>query len=224
MDEKKILLVNLSKGLVGEINAKLLGLILVSKLQMAALSRADIPSEEKRVPFFLYVDEFQNFITDAFASILSEARKYRLSLVIAHQYLAQLQGMAGVSGAGSSDLRDAVFGNAGTVVTFRCGVEDAEFLAKEFSPTFNQYDLVNIEARNMYIKLMVNGTASKPFNMLGNTMPTIDSNAEEIAKAIRQLSRLKYGRQRNLVESEILEASQVADMMAAGTGTIEKGL
>ncbi len=224
MDEKKILLVNLSKGLVGEINAKLLGLILVSKLQMAALSRADIPSEEKRVPFFLYVDEFQNFITDAFASILSEARKYRLSLVIAHQYLAQLQGLAGVNGAGSSDLRDAVFGNAGTVVTFRCGVEDAEFLAKEFSPTFNQYDLVNIEARNMYIKLMVNGTASKPFNMLGNTMPTIDSNAEEIAKAIRQLSRLKYGRQRNLVESEILEASQVADMMAAGSATIEKGL
>lgn len=223
MDEKKILLVNLSKGRVGEINAKLLGLILVSKLQMAALSRADI-SESKRVPFFLYVDEFQNFITDAFASILSEARKYKLALIIAHQYLAQLQGMAGVSGAGSSDLRDAVFGNAGTVVTFRCGVEDAEFLAKEFSPTFNQFDLVNIEARNMYVKLMVNGTASKPFNMLGNTMPSLDAKSEEIAAAIRQLSRLKHGRNRSAVEAEIMEASNIAEMMSAGEGAIERGL
>ncbi len=223
IDEGKILLVNLSKGRTGEINAKLLGLILVSKLQMAALSRADVPESERK-DFYLYVDEFQNFITDAFASILSEARKYHLALIIAHQYLAQLQSQAGAQGAGSSDLRDAVFGNAGSLVTFRTGAEDAEFLAKEFAPTFSQFDLVNIEARNVYVKLMVNGTASKPFNMQGPTMPKLAPDAPEISQAIRQLSRLKYGRPRAQVEAEILEASQVADMMAAGPGAIEKGL
>ena len=221
MDEGKVLLVNLSKGRTGEINAKLLGLIIVSKIQMAALSRADIPESERK-HFYLYVDEFQNFITDAFASILSEARKYHLNLIIAHQYLGQLTQAAGAQGAGSQDLRDAVFGNAGTFVTFRTGAEDAEFLAKEFSPTFNEFDLVNIDRFNVYIKLMIKGTASKPFNMA--TYPLSKDENPEIASAIKQLSRLKFGRPRAEVESEILEAGQVAEFMSAGPAAIEKGL
>jgi hypothetical protein len=221
MDEGKILLVNLSKGRTGELNAKLIGLILVSKIQMAALSRADIP-EEQRKDFYLYVDEFQNFITDAFSSILSEARKYKLNLVIAHQYLGQLTQAAGAQGAGSQDLRDAVFGNAGTLLTFRTGAEDAEFLSKEFSPTFNQFDLVNIDRFNAYVKLMINGTASKPFNMATYPLPTGES--AEVSQAIKQLSRLKFGRPRTEVESEILEAGKVAEMMAAGEPGVERGL
>jgi hypothetical protein len=221
MDEGKVLLVNLSKGRTGEINAKLLGLILVSKIQMAALSRADIP-EEKRRDFYLYVDEFQNFITDAFSSILSEARKYKLNLIIAHQYLGQLETQAGAQGAASKDLRDAVFGNVGTMVVFRTGAEDSEVLGKEFSPTFNQFDLVNIDRYNAYVKLMVNGTASKPFNMA--TMPPRKEGTEEVANAIRQLSRLKYGRARAEVEAELLEAGQVAESMAEALPAIERGL
>ncbi len=220
MDEGKVLLVNLSKGRTGEINAKLLGLIFVSKIQMAAMSRADIP-EDQRKDFYLYVDEFQNFITDAFSSILSEARKYKLNLIIAHQYLGQLEQQAGAQGAASKDLRDAVFGNAGTIMTFRTGAEDAEFLAKEFAPTFNQFDLVNIERFNTYIKLMINGTASKPFNMATNALPS-DANVE-LAQSIRKLSRLKYGRPRAEVESELMEAGKVAEMMSAGEAAIEKG-
>jgi hypothetical protein len=223
MDGKKILLVNLAKGKVGEINAKLLGLIIVSKLQMTALSRADIP-EAERNDFYLYVDEFQNFITDAFSTILSEARKYRLNLVIAHQFLAQLGQGAGSHGAASGDLRDAVFGNAGSMVTFRIGVEDAEIFAKEFAPTFSQFDLVNIERYNALVKLMINGTASKPFNM--GTYPLAKPTADELSRAtaIRQLSRLKLGRPLADVEREILESTMIADMMAAGPAAVEKGL
>lgn len=223
MDEGKVLLVNLAKGRIGEINAKLLGLILVSKIQMAALSRADT-REANRRDFYLYVDEFQNFITDAFESILSEARKYRLNLIIAHQYLAQLESGAGAQGAGSKSLRDAVFGNAGTMVCFRIGVEDAESLAKEMAPTFNEFDLVNVDRFNGYIKLMINGTASKPFNMGTYQLPKPSAQQQEIAEAIRQLSRLKYGRNLSTVEAEILEASMVADMMSAGPGGIEASL
>jgi hypothetical protein len=221
MDEGKVLLVNLSKGRTGEINAKLLGLIFVSKIQMAAMSRADMP-EDQRKDFYLYVDEFQNFITDAFSSILSEARKYKLNLIIAHQYLGQLEQAAGSQGAGSKDLRDAVFGNAGTMITFRTGAEDAEVLAKEFAPTFNEFDLVNIERYTTYIKLMINGTATKPFNMA--TYPLSGDANSEMAQAIRQLSRLKYGRQRSEVEAELMEAGQVAEMMSAGPASIERGL
>ncbi len=221
MDEGKVLLVNLSKGRTGEINAKLLGLILVSKIQIAALSRADTPEENRR-DFYLYVDEFQNFITDAFSSILSEARKYKLNLIVAHQYLGQLEQQAGAQGAGSKDLRDAVFGNVGTMIVFRTGAEDAEVLGKEFAPTFNQFDLVNIDRYNAYVKLMVNGTASKPFNMA--TMAPQKTNTEETANAIRQLSRLKYGRPRAEVEEELLEASQVAENMSEAMPEVERGL
>ncbi len=221
MDNKKILLVNLAKGKVGEMNAKLIGLILVSKIQMAALSRADIP-ESERQDFYLYVDEFQNFITDAFSSILSEARKYRLNLIIGHQFLAQLGQAAGAQGAASNDLRDAVFGNAGSMVTFRIGVEDSEVMAKEFAPTFNEFDLLNVDRFNAFVKLMIKGTASKPFNMATYPLPKPTDEQKKVAGAIRQLSRLKFGRPRSDVEAEILEASQIADMMAAGPGAIEK--
>ncbi|MDR3643155.1 MAG: type IV secretion system DNA-binding domain-containing protein [Candidatus Doudnabacteria bacterium] len=221
MDKKKILLINLAKGKVGEINAKLLGLIIVSKIQMAALSRADT-KEDNRPDFYLYVDEFQNFITDAFSSILSEARKYHLNLIVAHQYLGQLEQQAGAQGAGSKDLRDAVFGNAGTMVCFRIGAEDSEIMAKEFKPTFNEFDLVNVDRYNAFLKLMINGTASKPFNVA--TYPLLRNGNEEQAKAIRQLSRLKHGRARAEVEEEILEAGQVAENMAAALPDIERGL
>jgi DNA helicase HerA-like ATPase len=168
------------------------------------------------------VDEFQNFITDAFASILSEARKYRLNLIIAHQYLGQLEQQAGAQGAARKDLRDAVFGNAGTMIVFRTGAEDGEVLAKEFAPTFNQYDLINVDRFNAYVKLMINGTASKPFNMA--THPLAKERNEELAKAIRQLSRLKYGRPRAEVEDEILEASEVAERMSDAMPSVERGL
>lgn len=221
MDEGKILLVNLSKGRTGEINAKLLGLILVSKIQMAALSRADIP-ESQRKDFYLYVDEFQNFITDAFSSILSEARKYKLNLIVAHQYLGQLETQAGAQGAASKDLRNAVFGNVGTMVVFRTGAEDAEVLGKEFAPTFNQFDLVNIERYNAYVKLMVNGTASKPFNM--STLPLPKNGDETLVNSVRKLSRLKFGKSRAEVEADLLESGKVAESMGEALPNIERGL
>jgi Helicase HerA, central domain len=223
MDNGKILLVNLAKGKVGEMNAKLIGLILVSKIQMAAMSRADIPEDQRR-DFYLYVDEFQNFITDAFSSILSEARKYRLNLIIGHQFLGQLEQGAGAQGAGSKDLRDAVFGNTGSMVTFRIGVEDAETMAKEYAPVFNEFDLLNVDRFNAFAKLMINGTGSKPFNMATYPLDKPTAEQKATAEAIRQLSRLKFGRPRAEVESEILEASNIAEMMAAGQGATEKTL
>jgi hypothetical protein len=200
MDKKKILLVNLSKGLVGEINANLLGMICVSKLQMAALERAALP-EEQRNDFYLYIDEFQNFITDSIATILSEARKYRLELIIAHQYMKQLEDNKGKTG-----VRDAVLGNAGTIVAFRMGVEDADVLAKEFAPVFGAYDLVNIEQYTAYTKLLIDNTAAKPFNMM--TYPPMPGN-KKLAAAIKELSRLKYGRPREIVDAEIMERAQL---------------
>ena len=162
MNEGKILLVNLSKGTTGEVNANLLGLIIVSKLQMAALRRASLPQEQRR-DFFLYIDEFQNFITDSIATILSEARKYRLNLTIAHQYVGQL-----VQGA-DTKIRDAVFGNVGTVVAFRVGVEDAETFAQTFAPTFSAFDVTNVEKYTAIVKLLIDNTMSKPFTM--KTLP-----------------------------------------------------
>jgi hypothetical protein len=208
MDKKKILLVNLAKGLVGEINSNLLGLIIVSKLQMAALERAALP-EEERHDFYLYIDEFQNFITDSIATILSEARKYRLELIIAHQYMKQLE-----DNKGKSTVRDAVLGNAGTVVSFRIGVEDAEILQKEYAPVFSAYDLINVEQYTAYVKLLIDNTAAKPFNML--TYPPKPGN-KELAEAIKELSRLKYGRPREIVEAEIMERAQLG--MAVGEST-----
>lgn len=193
MDEKKILLVNLSKGRMGEMNANLLGMIIVGKILMASLSRTDIP-EAQRSPFYLYIDEFQNFLTQGVATILSEARKYGLSLNIAHQYIGQLVSK------GDESIKNAIFGNVGTKVCFRIGTEDAEFLGKEFAPVFSDFDLMNVEARNAYMKLMINGAAGRPFNMATYPPPKGDL---ELATALKELSKLTYGRDRELVEEEI---------------------
>ena len=196
MDSRKILLVNLSKGRIGEMNAYLLGLVIVGKILVSSLSRTDIPQEERK-DFYFYIDEFQNFTTDSISTILSEARKYRLCLNIAHQFLGQLP----------EEIQKSVFGNVGTIIAFRVGPEDAEFLAKQFEPVFNEQDLINIDNYNAYIKLMINGTMSRGFNM--TTYPPTKGN-REISEAIKNLSMLKYGKDRELVEREILERSELA--------------
>jgi len=192
MDNKKILLVNLAKGLTGDINSNLLGFIIVSKLQMAALSRADVP-EANRPDFYLYIDEFQNVTTDSISTILSEARKYRLNLTIAHQFVAQLE----------DKIRDAVLGNVGSIVAFRIGALDTDVIGKEFAPEVSENDLVNIESRNAYVKLMISGASSKPFTM--QTLPPMGSDNPRIGQAIKQLSRLKFGKDRRTVELQVGE-------------------
>jgi len=199
MDNKKILLVNLSKGKIGDINANLLGLIMVTKLQMAAMARADMPKEARK-DFFLYIDEFQNFVTPSIATILSEARKYRLSLIIAHQYIAQL------APKGDTEIRDAVMGNVGTKLAGRMGIDDAEFLEKEFAPVFSSYDLMNVDKFHWNTKLLIDNTMSRPFVM--KSPPMVVGN-KKLAAAIKQLARLKYGRDRAIVEQEILERTQL---------------
>lgn len=190
MDEGKIFIMDLSKGRIGEDNSRLLGALLITKLQLAAMSRVDIPEEARR-DFYLYVDEFQNFATESFANILSEARKYRLNLIVGHQYIAQME----------DEVRDAVFGNIGTLVVFRVGAEDAEFLEKEFSPEFTAEDLVNLSKYNVYLKLMIDGVASHPFSAHTIPPPPVleDSNRQNIIKA----SRERYGIKREAVEKNI---------------------
>lgn len=195
MDKQKILLVDLSKGKIGDMNAHLLGLILIGKILMASLSRADLPDTERK-DFYLYIDEFQNFITDSINTILSEARKYGLNLVMAHQYMGQL-------GKEGDTIKSAVFGNVGSWFSFKIGSEDAEILEKEYSPVFNQYDLINIEAYTAYVKLLIDNTASRPFSMRTLWPPVGGMERPHIAEKIRSLSRLKYGRDRALVEAEI---------------------
>jgi len=195
MDNKKILLVDLSKGQVGEMNAHLLGMILVGKILIAALSRTNIP-QESRKDFYLYIDEFQNFTTDSICSILSEARKYKLNLIMAHQYLGQLVKHQ------DTTIKDAVFGNVGTWILFKIGSEDAEVMEKEFAPVFNKYDLINIEKFTAYVKLLIDNTASRPFSM--NTLwPAPGIETDGIMEKIKSLSRLKYGQDRNMIEAEI---------------------
>ena len=199
MDEGKILIANLSKGRIGEDNSKLLGALLITKLQLAAMSRVDIPEEERR-DFYLYVDEFQNFATESFADILSEARKYRLSLTLANQYVAQLEEMTSIGK--STKVRDAIFGNVGTIITFRMGAEDAEFLEKEFAPELTAEDLVNLGKYNIYTRLMVEGVATRPFSaetLLPSPPPPEKSRREKIINA----SRERYGLPRKIVEEKI---------------------
>ena len=200
MDNQKILLVNLAKGRTGEVNAKLLGLIVVAKLQMAAMGRADM-HEEDRKDFYLYIDEFQNFVTDSISTILSEARKYKLDLIVAHQYMGQL-----TDDKGKSDIRDAVLGNVGTMMVGRIGPDDSEILAKEFAPTFGSYDLLNTPQYSFYCKMLIDNQASKPFLM--GAYPPQRGN-RELAAAIKELSRLKFGRDRRIVEAEILERTKL---------------
>lgn len=189
MDTKKILLVNLSKGRLGEKNANLIGLVLVGKLFMAALSRADNPRADFP-PFYLYIDEFQNITTDSIPGILSEARKYKLSLTIAHQFLKQID----------EKIRDAVFGNVGNTVVFRVGEEDGEFFAKQFAPVFNALDFVNIENRNAYVRILAHGVPQKPFNIRTADLP--EGNKAQIDD-LRELSYLTHGRDRETVEKAI---------------------
>jgi len=198
MDEGKILIANLSKGKIGEDNSRLLGALLITKLQLAAMSRVDIP-EEKRRDFFLYVDEFQNFATEAFVNILSEARKYRLSLVLANQYIAQLEEMTPLGK--STRVRDAIFGNVGTIIVFRVGAEDAEFLVKEFQPEFTAEDLINLEKYHICIKLMIDGVASSPFSAV--TLPLRDKPPKSYKETIIRVSRERYGTLRQIVEEKI---------------------
>ncbi len=199
MDKQKILLVDLQKGLIGEMNAFLLGMILVGKILMAALSRTDLP-QDKRKDFYFYIDEFQNFTTDSISTILSEARKYNLNLIIAHQYIGQL-----VKNQDTS-VKDAVFGNVGTMITFKIGSEDAQALEKEYSPVFNQFDLINIEKYTAYTKLLIDNTASRPFSM-STIWPLPGKETPGISQKIRNLSRLKYGQDRNVIEAEIRKRS-----------------
>jgi len=216
MDNQKILLVNLAKGRTGEVNAKLLGLIVVAKLQMAAMGRADM-EESTRKDFYLYIDEFQNFVTDSISTILSEARKYKLDLIIAHQYMGQL-----IDEKGKSPIRDAVLGNAGTILTARIGPEDSEVLAKEFAPVFGSYDLLNCPEFSWYTKLLINNTAAKPFLM--RSLPPREGN-KELGKAIKELSRLKYGRDRYIVEAEIMDRTQLGSSESTSkTDMIEASL
>lgn len=199
MDNKKILLVNLSKGKTGDVNADLLGMIIVSKLQMAALSRADI-QEEQRHDFYLYIDEFQNFITDSIATILSEARKYRLNLIIAHQYIGQLVKN------NDTKIKDAVFGNVGTTYVARIGPEDVEILEKIYTPDFAGYDLMNSDKFTWYVRMIVGNAQVKPFTMKLEQAPQGD---RELAEGIKELSRLKYGRDKRLVEADILDRTSI---------------
>jgi hypothetical protein len=194
MDKKKILIMDLSKGRVGENNSALLGSMLVTKLQLAAMSRTDIP-ESERSDFYLYVDEFQNFATDSFATILSEARKYRLDLIVGHQYIAQLENEK------STKVRDAIFGNVGTMIIFRIGAADAEFLETEFAPIFTPTDLVNLPKYYIILKLMINGVASDPFSAV-----TLPPNAEYVtgnAEKVMKVSRERYSNPVIEVEDKI---------------------
>lgn len=193
MDGRKILLLNLSKGRIGEDSSALLGAMLITKLQLAAMSRVDIP-EEDRQDFYLYVDEFQNFATESFANILSEARKYRLNLIVAHQYIGQLIQDK------STIVRDAIFGNVGTMIVFRIGADDAEFLEKEFEPAYTLNDLVNLTKFNVYLKLMINGVASNPFSAV--TLPPIAEPTGNQDKVI-DISRERYATPRITVEQKI---------------------
>lgn len=192
MDNKKILLVNLSKGRLGDINANLIGLILIGKILMAALSRVDMVGKGDFPAFYLYVDEFQNITTNSISTILSEARKYKLSLNIAHQFIAQLE----------EGIKNSVFGNVGSIFSFRVGSEDAEFLEKQFAPVFTSKDIMNIDNYNFYAKMLVNGKTTKAFNVLSEKSPEGNQN---VIENLKQLSYLSFGGDREEIEKEILE-------------------
>ncbi len=199
MNTNKILLINLSKGETGDINSKLLGMIVVSKIQMAALRRQKMAKEDRK-DFFMYIDEFQNYVTDSIEVILSEARKYRLSLNMAHQYIAQLES-DGKKGKGVS-LKEAVFGNVGSIMCYKIGAQDAEYMAKEMAPTFSDQDLINIDKFKAVMKLSIDTQPSKPFSIIPLNPYTAKGDMDA-ANAYKQLSRLKFGKDKEFVEREI---------------------
>ncbi|MDP3900834.1 MAG: type IV secretion system DNA-binding domain-containing protein [bacterium] len=202
MDGEKVLIANISKGRVGEDNSRLLGALLITKLQLAAMSRVDIPEQERK-DFFLYIDEFQNFASESFVNILSEARKYRLDLILGHQYIAQLD----------ETVRDAVFGNVGTMVAFRVGAEDAEWLEREFSPEFTAQDLVNLGKYNVYLKLMIDGLAGAPFS--AETLLPLPEPENSQKDHIIQASRQRYGTPQSEVEEAISDWSLMREATSA---------
>jgi len=200
MDEGKILLINLAKGRIGEENSQFLGLILVPKLLIAAMSRQDIPEEERK-PFYLYVDEFQNFATPDFAQILSEARKFGLSLTVANQFIGQME----------EEVKNAIFGNVGTLISFRVGVTDANYLQHEYQPTFSETDLINIERFNAYVKTIVNNEPMPAFSMdLTKDMSKIKAErSKKMAEMVKQLSRLKHARDKTVIEADIMQRANL---------------
>ena len=215
MNTKKIFLINVSKGRIGEDNSALLGGMLITKLQLSAMERVRIP-EQQREDFYLYVDEFQNFVTDSFASILSEARKYRLNLTIAHQYIAQLET------ADSKTVKDAVFGNVGTMIIFRVGADDADALEKEFEPEFTVEDFVNLPNYHIYTKLMVDGVTSRPFS--ARTLPPVPvQSSDEIRDMVIEASRENYTRKRVEVEAEIQKWSSTVPGQTRADGEETEG-
>ncbi|MEN9338621.1 MAG: hypothetical protein RI945_346 [Candidatus Parcubacteria bacterium] len=193
MDNKKILIMNLSKGKMGEGNADLVGSLLITKIYLAAMGRADVDPYklDNLPPFYFYVDEFQNFANDSFANILSEARKYQLALTVAHQYVEQM----------TDEVKAAIFGNVGTMITFRVGATDAEVFEKEFAPFFTADDIVNLSAFQMYLRLMIDSVGSKPFSAVG--LPPIEKPSSSFAEEIIELSRHTFGKSRDIVEEEI---------------------
>jgi len=200
MQNKKILLVNLSKGRLWDLNSQLLGMMLVSKIQMAAMRRDKIPKEQ-RSDFFLYIDEFQNYVTDSIESILSEARKYRLSLNIAHQYLGQLEKSDALTKS-SLNLKNAIFGNVWSIMSYKIGPEDWEFMSKYYAPTFSEQDLVNMDKFKAVMKLAVDNQPTTPFSIIP-VNPYLETWDPKLAKAYVELSRLKYGRDKDFVSKEI---------------------
>lgn len=204
MDEGKILLISLSKGKIGEENSSFLGLVLVPKILVAAMSRQDIP-EDLRRDFYLYVDEFQNFATPDFAQILSEARKYRLNLIVANQFIGQME----------EEVKNAVFGNVGTIVSFRVGVTDANYLQHEFQPVFSEADLINVERFHAYLKTLVRGEPVIPFSLDLTRDLTAEKQLENprVTQLVRELSRLKYGKPKELVEQEIAKRSKLYEVL-----------
>jgi hypothetical protein len=200
MDSGKILFINLSKGTIGEENSSFLGLILVPRILVSAMSRADTPEDQRR-DFFLYVDEFQNFATPDFAQILSEARKYRLNLCVANQFIGQVE----------EEVKNAVFGNVGTILSFRVGVTDANYLAHEFTPTFGEDDLLNIERFHAYVKTIVGNEPVPPFSIdTTKDIEKIKSRMNpKVAEIIKEMSRLKYGRDVKMVEAEISKRAKL---------------
>ena len=204
MDNGKILIMNLSKGRIGEDNSALLGAMMITKIQLAAMSRVDI-NESERKDFYLYIDEFQNFSTESFANILSEARKYRLNLIMAHQYIEQL----------GDTVKAAVFGNVGTLVVFRVGAGDAEELVKEFAPTFDEEDIVNLPKYEMYLKLMIDGIASSPFSARGLLPLNKEEKTHNVEKVI-EYSRKNYANERESVEKDIMESMDTGSVTSNG--------
>lgn len=201
MNNEKILLINLSKGILGDLNSKLLGMIFVTKIQGAAMARQKI-EKELRKDFFFYMDEFQNFVTDSIESILSEARKYRLSLNVAHQYLAQLEQSDALTKS-SVNLKNAIFGNVGSMMSYKVGAEDAEKLEKEFAPNFSGGDLVNMDKFKGVMRLMIDGQVTRAFSLIPENI-YLEKWDPKLMRALVELSRLKYGREKEFVNREIL--------------------